>query len=237
MGTLGGFPNPPATRPPSRRGGQEGLSVPKSPKGKDSAGASPAPSARYSSRSAPSKKNSYPRATAGAGHGTVVLPRTATPVLKRDRSPGRRPDESAICPWHFCCQERGCSTMSPQAMRSFRFPQGARLEAAFVLRLAVLLVSAGGAGFCSRALAADGDGPSAAAQSRTLTLSQAEETALRNQPTLRQAHAQTDAALGRVEQARSGYLPQATFTGIYQRATAFRPSRVRASSPAARRRC
>jgi len=51
----------------------------------------------------------------------------------------------------------------------------------------------------------------------TLTLSQAEESALRNQPTLRQAHAQTDAAEGRVEQARSGYLPQAAFTGTYER--------------------
>jgi outer membrane protein len=88
-----------------------------------------------------------------------------------------------------------------------------------VLPLAVLLASAGGAAFSSKALASDGDGPSSAAQSRTLTLSQAEETALRNQPTLRQAHAQTDAAQGRVEQARSGYLPQATFTGIYQRAS------------------
>jgi hypothetical protein len=36
-GTLGGFPDPPATRPPLRRGGQGGLSVPKSPKGTDSA--------------------------------------------------------------------------------------------------------------------------------------------------------------------------------------------------------
>ena len=38
MGTLGGFPNPPATRPPFRRGGQGGLSVPKSPEGTDCAG-------------------------------------------------------------------------------------------------------------------------------------------------------------------------------------------------------
>ncbi len=54
---------------------------------------------------------------------------------------------------------------------------------------------------------------------RPLTLSQAEENALHNQPSLRQAHAQTDAAQGRVEQARAGYLPQATGTATYQRIT------------------
>ena len=36
-GTLGGFPDPPAARPPFRRGGQGGLSVPKSPEGTDCA--------------------------------------------------------------------------------------------------------------------------------------------------------------------------------------------------------
>ena len=54
---------------------------------------------------------------------------------------------------------------------------------------------------------------------RTLSLSQAEETALRHQPTLRQAHGQTEAAEGRVEEARAGYLPQATATAGYQRTT------------------
>jgi outer membrane protein len=39
------------------------------------------------------------------------------------------------------------------------------------------------------------------------------------QPTLRQAMAQTHAAEGRVEQARAGYLPQVTGTGVYQRTT------------------
>jgi outer membrane protein len=67
------------------------------------------------------------------------------------------------------------------------------------------------------ARASDGAPSSSTGVGATLTLSQAEESALRSQPTLRQAHAQTDAAEGRVEQARSGYLPQAAFTGTYER--------------------
>jgi outer membrane protein len=67
------------------------------------------------------------------------------------------------------------------------------------------------------------DAPSAAAVPTpprgTLTLSEAEDSALHHQPSLRQAHAQTDAAEGRVEQARAGYLPQVTATGAYQRIT------------------
>src|SRR5206468_9331184 len=43
-----------------------------------------------------------------------------------------------------------------------------------------------------------------------LTLSEAEQNALRYQTTLRQAAGQTEAAAGRVEEARSGYLPQLT---------------------------
>lgn len=53
-----------------------------------------------------------------------------------------------------------------------------------------------------------------------LTLAQAVETALARQPTLRQARATTDAAAGRVEQARAGYLPQVNATASYQRTTA-----------------
>jgi outer membrane protein len=52
---------------------------------------------------------------------------------------------------------------------------------------------------------------------RQLTLSAALEQALKTQPTMRQARAQTNAAQGRVEQARSGYLPQVTGTGSYSR--------------------
>ena len=54
---------------------------------------------------------------------------------------------------------------------------------------------------------------------RHLTLSDAIAQALRTQPTMRQARAQTHAAEGRVEQARAGYLPQVTGTVAYQRAT------------------
>ena len=55
---------------------------------------------------------------------------------------------------------------------------------------------------------------------------QAEQNALHNQPTVRQAAGQTEAAAGRVEEARSGYLPQVSGTGTYERTTAnyvFRP--------------
>ncbi|HET6147589.1 MAG TPA: TolC family protein [Polyangia bacterium] len=54
---------------------------------------------------------------------------------------------------------------------------------------------------------------------QALSLSQAQERALRYQPSLRQARGQTDAAAGRTEQARAGYLPQAALTGSYQRTT------------------
>lgn len=62
--------------------------------------------------------------------------------------------------------------------------------------------------------------PTPAPAPPTLTLAQAEAEALRNQPTLRQARGQTEAAEGRVDQARAGYLPQVTVTAQYQRTTA-----------------
>jgi outer membrane protein len=52
-----------------------------------------------------------------------------------------------------------------------------------------------------------------------LTLDQAVNTALQRQPSVRQARASTDAAEGRTEQARSGYLPQLNGTASYQRTT------------------
>ncbi len=52
-----------------------------------------------------------------------------------------------------------------------------------------------------------------------LTLKQAEDTALRNQPTMREAHGLLEAAEGRVEEARAGYLPQLTVNGSYERTT------------------
>ena len=54
---------------------------------------------------------------------------------------------------------------------------------------------------------------------RQLTLAAAIAQAIKTQPTMRQARAQTQAAEGRVEQARSGYLPQITGTAGYQRTT------------------
>jgi outer membrane protein len=55
---------------------------------------------------------------------------------------------------------------------------------------------------------------------KVLSLATAEETALRHQPTLEQAFGQLEAAEGRVEQARAGYLPQLNGSGTYQRTTA-----------------
>jgi outer membrane protein len=52
---------------------------------------------------------------------------------------------------------------------------------------------------------------------RVLRLDDAVTTALQNQPTVLVARAQTEAAAGRVEQARSGYLPQVTGTALYER--------------------
>jgi outer membrane protein len=52
-----------------------------------------------------------------------------------------------------------------------------------------------------------------------LTLDQAVNTALQRQPSLRQARAGTDAAEGRTEQARAGYLPQLSGTASYLRTT------------------
>lgn len=54
---------------------------------------------------------------------------------------------------------------------------------------------------------------------RSLTLEQAETTALANQPTLTQAHGLLEAAEGRVEESRAGYLPQVTLNGTYERTT------------------
>jgi len=55
---------------------------------------------------------------------------------------------------------------------------------------------------------------------KVLSLAKAEESALLHQPTLEQAFGQVEAAEGRVEQARAGYLPQLNGTAQYQRTTA-----------------
>jgi outer membrane protein len=52
-----------------------------------------------------------------------------------------------------------------------------------------------------------------------LSLATAEATALKHQPTLEQALGAVEAAEGRVEQARAGYLPQVAVSGTYQRTT------------------
>jgi outer membrane protein TolC len=54
---------------------------------------------------------------------------------------------------------------------------------------------------------------------RVLSLPEALSLAREHQPLLRQAHAQTSAARGRVTQMRSGYLPQVAITASYTRQT------------------
>jgi outer membrane protein len=73
---------------------------------------------------------------------------------------------------------------------------------------------------CTPANAATEDLGAAGADPIPLTLAQAEAEALRNQPALMQARGQVEAAEGRVEQSRAGYLPQVSGTGSYERTTA-----------------
>ncbi len=63
------------------------------------------------------------------------------------------------------------------------------------------------------------DPTDAAAEPTPLSLHQAEQIALRNQPNVRAARGLEEAAEGRVEEARAGYLPQVTLTGTYERTT------------------
>ncbi|MES1208124.1 MAG: TolC family protein, partial [Pseudomonadota bacterium] len=79
----------------------------------------------------------------------------------------------------------------------------------FLLAAATIAIVVGGA-------VAGGETPSPAT---SLTLKQAEEVALRNQPTMREAHGLLEAAEGRVEEARSGYLPQVSVSATYERTT------------------
>jgi outer membrane protein len=62
--------------------------------------------------------------------------------------------------------------------------------------------------------------PAFAQQARILTLDEALSTARANQPLLAQAHASTEAALARADQARSQLLPQVAGGANYQRSTA-----------------
>jgi len=64
------------------------------------------------------------------------------------------------------------------------------------------------------------------APARALTLEEAQRLAQERQPQLRAARSSTQAAEGRVEQSRSGLLPQLSATAGYERATnnyLFRP--------------
>jgi len=68
-----------------------------------------------------------------------------------------------------------------------------------------------------------------ATPARVLTLQEAQRVAQERQPQLRAARGSTQAAEGRVEQSRSGLLPQLSATGGYERATVnylFRPGSI-----------
>jgi outer membrane protein len=69
------------------------------------------------------------------------------------------------------------------------------------------------------AMAQESGAQAAQESGNRLTLEQAEQSALRHQPSIRQAQADAEAAVGQVEQARSAYLPQLGLTGTYQRTT------------------
>jgi outer membrane protein len=75
--------------------------------------------------------------------------------------------------------------------------------------------------FVAAQAADDGDGAAAPGTATTtpLSLQQAVQTALRNQPNVVAARGLQEAAEGRVEEARAGYLPQVTVTGSYERTT------------------
>src|SRR5579862_7000628 len=59
-----------------------------------------------------------------------------------------------------------------------------------------------------------------AAAARVLTLADALRISNENQPTIRQAHANTEVAMARIDEARAPLLPQLTATASYQRTTA-----------------
>jgi outer membrane protein len=84
--------------------------------------------------------------------------------------------------------------------------------------LAFLLIPLVMLGIFVGAQAADDD-DGALSGAPPLSLQQAEQTALRNQPNIRAARGLQEAAEGRVEEARAGYLPQLSITGSYERTT------------------
>src|SRR3569623_799462 len=85
-------------------------------------------------------------------------------------------------------------------------------------RTLVALVTAGT--FFPFAPSARADQPAPAVEpGGKLSLSRAEALAIQHQPNVSAAAGQTEASEGRVEEARAGYLPQASITGVYQRTT------------------
>ena len=88
-------------------------------------------------------------------------------------------------------------------------PSSRRLAASILSLVMIPLTVAG---------LARADGETAPAPA-PLTLKQAEDTALHNQPTMRAAHGLLEAAEGRVEEARAGYLPQVSLNATYERTT------------------
>ena len=110
---------------------------------------------------------------------------------------------------------RDCQVVSPAHEQSGRVPRPRPGRPAVAISVAGAILWLGvGAPSALRA-AEDRDG----AAGRALSLAEAEKVALQHQPSLAQARGQSEAAEGRVEQARSGYLPQITASATYQRTT------------------
>src|SRR6185295_7670166 len=103
----------------------------------------------------------------------------------------------------------------PVKIDSAAITAGAPAWPTFALVVAVAFALASGVGFCAGASAAEPEAPAspvADPAAPVMSLAEAEALALRHQPTVLQARGQTEAAAGRVEQARSGYLPQLSAT-------------------------
>ena len=182
-------------------GGEGGLSVPKSPEGKDSAGG-PGSVHAFSSRSALARRiPSHGRAVPG-GQRTASGGDTC---CENDRcAAGRDPMNPPSAPGIFVAKTEAVRRCLLMRWLRFRFPQGGRRGGGCAPARGFVALVAAPSHWPEELERADDEATAAAAKRRTLTLSQAEESALRYQPTMRQARAQTDAAQGRVEQARSG---------------------------------
>jgi outer membrane protein len=105
----------------------------------------------------------------------------------------------------------GVGSSYPPELRTFHMRASLLLRSRCI-RSAVAIFAAARAAHAEPA-------PTPTSATKTLTLADAQSAALANQPTMREAHGLVEAAQGRVEEARAGYLPQVNITGDYERTT------------------